>query len=174
MNSRRGGALSCRSGRGAPRPTTPYLLRFLDSILTEDERKIQDRYEAWLDRQLRGLAGRVEPVLRELLERDELIGDFVERLRKEDEPESHEKRCTLALYRAVEPLVDAHDTWGVERSWRELHDVDLLLPYLRAALDREEILLRERESELTRIKGAHPPTAHDEDVEEEEMDWDSG
>ncbi len=153
------------------------LERFLDSVLTVDEREVLDRYEAWLDRELRWFTKRVKPVLGVLLEREELnelIGDFLAAVRKEDEPESYQKRCTLALYRAVDPLVDAHDTWGVERSWRELDDVDLLLPYLRAALDREEILLRERESELTRIRGAHPPTTHDEDGEEEEMDSDSG
>ena len=42
------------------------------------------------------------------------------------------------------------------------------------ALEREELLLRERESELTRIRMAQPPTTHDEDVEEEEMESDSG
>ena len=153
------------------------LLRFLDSIVTKDEREVRDGYEAWLDGELRWFAKRVKSVLGELMEREELrelIGNFLDAVRKEDEPESHVRRCTLALYRAVDPLVDAHDTWGVERSWRELHDVDLLLPYLRAALDREEILLRGRESELTRIRGAHPPTTHDEDVEEEEMESDSG
>ncbi len=87
----------------------------------------------------------------------ELVPPFAPR---PDEPESYDQRRKLALYRAVEPLADAVDTWDVERSWAELDAADLLRPYLRAALKREAVLLRGRGREFERVRKARPPMTY--------------
>jgi hypothetical protein len=51
-------------------------------------------------------------------------------------------RIELALQRVAEPLVAGEETNGVERTWEEMDEAKDLGPYLRAALRREELLLR--------------------------------
>ncbi len=67
-----------------------------------------------------------------------------------------ENRVWVALYRAVEPLGDTHLTWGVERTWQEMHEADDLRNFLKAALRREQIMLK-RERDLERINKCSPP-----------------
>jgi len=51
-------------------------------------------------------------------------------------------RILVAFARVVEPLAATVATAGVERSWQELDQANELKTYLKAALAREEILLR--------------------------------
>jgi hypothetical protein len=61
-------------------------------------------------------------------------------------------RVVLAEWRAVEPLLDAEDSGGVEQSWQDLDSAGSLARYLNAALAREAVLL-ERESSSDRARG---------------------
>jgi len=139
--------------------------RFVDSIFSPDERWVRDNYERWLERELSRLDRVVGDVMRELREIDEVdarFRNFVRDEKRKEELESHEKRLELALYRTVEPLADAEPTWGVERSWRELHEEGRLLDYIIAALERERHLLRGREREQIRFRQARAPMTYEE------------
>ena len=65
-------------------------------------------------------------------------------------------RILLVLYRALEPLADARLTWGVERSWQEMHEAGHLGTFLRAALERERIML-DRDRDITRLNKCELP-----------------
>ncbi len=47
-------------------------------------------------------------------------------------------------------------TWGVERSWQEMHEAGHLGKFLRAALERERIML-DRERDVTRLNKCELP-----------------
>ncbi|MCH8084202.1 MAG: hypothetical protein IH885_08190 [Myxococcales bacterium] len=66
------------------------------------------------------------------------------------------QRVWIALFGAVEPLGGAQLTWGVERTWREMHEAGDLGSFLRAALKREEIML-DRERDYARLNQCRPP-----------------
>ena len=73
-----------------------------------------------------------------------------------------DQRVWIALYRAVEPLGDTQLTWGVERTWQEMHHTDDLRSFLQAALKRERIMLN-RDRDLVRLNRCRPP--------EEYLEW---
>jgi len=143
--------------------------RFRDAILREDERHVQTHYENWLDTELRRLKPKAEPVLEALWKngyRADQIKSFLRRVgRKGDRPTADDKRCWLALYRAVEPLSDAGATWGVERTGEELEEAKERREFLRASLKREEIMLK-REPDMDRVRKARPPRSA-----KEEREW---
>ena len=76
-----------------------------------------------------------------------------------------DQRVWIALYRAVEPLGDTQLTWGVERTWQEMHHTDDLRSFLQAALKRERIMLN-RDRDLVRLNRCRPP--------EEYLEWLAG
>ena len=51
-------------------------------------------------------------------------------------------RFYVAVYRAIEPLVESAEANGMERTWKDLRDAGDLPKYLKAGLDRERILLK--------------------------------
>ena len=78
-----------------------------------------------------------------------------------------DQRVWIALYRAVEPLGDTQLTWGVERTWQEMHHTDDLRSFLQAALKRERIMLN-RDRDLVRLNRCRPPEEYLEWLAEEE------
>jgi hypothetical protein len=66
-------------------------------------------------------------------------------------------RLLLSILRALEPLGAAEATWGVERSWRELRHKKQLKAFLRAALNKERLLLRPTDTYLARFNKLAPP-----------------
>lgn len=146
------------------------LQRFLDAIVTDDEGYVWSHYEAWMDRQLQPLKPLVEPVLQALWEDSgtrEPIADFLEAVGRPRDvlPGGDDRRCWLALCRALEPVTTAaRATWGVESSWDELRDAEKLGDYLKAALRREQLLLKPAR-DLDRVKRGRPPTGYWEAME---------
>jgi transcriptional regulator with XRE-family HTH domain len=145
------------------------LERFLDAIVTEDEEYVWSNYEVWMDRELTRLKPLSESVLRELWEDRRArsrIADFLERVGRSrgQLPSEGDSRCWLALYRAVEPLTAAATTWQVERSWEELREKNELKGYLKAALKREELLLKPTR-DLDRVRRGVPPMGYWEAME---------
>lgn len=138
--------------------------RFQDSFLTEDARVARENYDDWLDGELR----RLRPLFRKLKRAlaghpdvREPLKRFLKRVRgSSTAPTSGDKRLRLAVYRAIEPLYGAEATWEVERSIHEMREAGELEEYLKAALKREEILLR-RERDLVRFAQCVPPVDYD-------------
>ena len=60
-------------------------------------------------------------------------------------------RYQVAVYRAIEPLLDSAESASIERTWEDIRDSGLLAKYLKAGLDRERILL-ERPPDLRRAQ----------------------
>lgn len=170
-------------GEGAERPKPQAVLdaeasagafqlqRFLEAIGDDDEEYHRSHYEAWMARELEHLKPLAEPVLRELWGDRRMrrrIGDFLERVdrARNELPTDNDCRCWLALCRAVEPLVTAPAaTWGIERSWEDLRDKDELRDYMKAALKREELMLKPT-CDADRVKRARPPTGYWESMEQ--------
>ena len=67
-----------------------------------------------------------------------------------------ESRIQLARYRIMEPLIAADNTGGVERSVTELRNARELEAYLRAAVRREELLLKREPDHIRAQKIAAP------------------
>lgn len=133
---------------------------FEGSVLGGHGYLVRENYEAWLEREIERLRSKGGEVFEELWEHKDyrpLFTQFLHTVANRSElPAAHEERIWLALYRAVEPLGEAQPTWKVERSWTELHAADDLRGFLRAALAREEIMLR-RERDLERFASCEPP-----------------
>ncbi len=132
---------------------------FEDSVLPWEGRQIRGQYESWLDGELDRLR-ETHSFVTELFahpEYHEQIEKWLQQVTlREHLPREEDKRHWLALYRALEPLGNAKATYGVERSWQELHEAGHLRPFLRAALERERIML-ERERDLERINARRLP-----------------
>lgn len=64
-------------------------------------------------------------------------------------------RLALALFRTLEPLLDAHSSGGVERHHSELDDQELR-KFVKAGFDREMILLLPRSGDVERAQAAEP------------------
>ncbi len=78
-----------------------------------------------------------------------LFHDFVETAWQRGHGTIVHGRIVLALSRVVAPIVPTVD--GIELSWEELHESNLLAVYLKQALDNESILLK-REPFLQRAQ----------------------
>lgn len=133
--------------------------QFRDSVLPWAARGIQGHYDHWVGDQLRRLEKKVVPILRQLLEHQEyrqLVRRFHQKVARRSDQASRKKRLLLALYRTAEPLAAAGATYGVERSWQEMHAVGQLTLFLKAGLRREEILL-DRELDHDRFANLTPP-----------------
>ena len=123
---------------------------FMKSVVLEDVEFVWSNYEEWMRRELRRLRPRAEPILRELWDYTAggrqpyrpLLRRFLGRVGRPDNelPADDDLRCWLALYRSVDPLADTYETWGIERTWKEM-DGQELKAYLKAALKREELRL---------------------------------
>ena len=74
-------------------------------------------------------------------------------------PPQREKRVWVALLRAVENLEAAEETWGMERSWQELHKENQLGDFLSHSLNCEAIML-DRERDLKRLSKCRPPSRY--------------
>lgn len=139
--------------------------RFIDCVVVDETLYVWSHYQQWMERELRRIRPRAEPVIRELWDdgtyqrqfRDFL--DDVGRPWKKELPPATDLRCWLAIYRAVEPLADTKDTWGIERSWQDMHEAGELKDYLELALESEALLLKPP-ADLERIKRAQPPQTH--------------
>lgn len=134
--------------------------RFEGSVLTFKGRLVRDNYESWLHQEFQRLERKVGPLLTVLLNHFQcatVFDRFLERqTRRPDLPQPDDERLWIALYRAVEPLVEAKATWGVEWSWEELDAAGHLGRFVRAGLEREQIMLsRERDEE--RLNKCTPP-----------------
>ena len=128
---------------------------FKRSVLTEESQWAWDHYHWWVSRGVERLEKKARPLV-EQLEGHPKYGryfrTFLEKVRGRSVlPPSEDKRCWLALYRAVEPLCDSADTGGVERTWEEMDEAGHLRSYLKVALKREELLM-DRERDLIRIR----------------------
>lgn len=64
-------------------------------------------------------------------------------------------RLALALFRTLEPLLDAHSSGGIERHHSELDDQELRR-FVRAGFEREMILLLARPGDIERAQSAEP------------------
>jgi len=131
------------------------------ALWTEDQDFAWGHYESWVTQQVRRLEAQTRPILERLWEHGEygrLLRDFLERVGRDNSrlPDTEDRRCWLALLRAVAPLGDAESTWGVERGVKEMDQLDELGPYLTAALAAEDLLLRPRR-DSERVGRARPP-----------------
>lgn len=133
---------------GEPDPPVPTLLqRFEDSIRDFEAQLMVRRYRWWLKAEMERLRPRCAPLLNDLKDQPRFKGhlrDFARRIgwSPDQRVEEDEDRVTLAIYRVVEPLVDAEQTAQVERGWEELESDRDFGQYLKAAFRREEILLQ--------------------------------
>ena len=144
------------------------LQRFRRSLATDDQEWAWANYQEWVKRELARIKPRAEPILRELWDQKAYkqrrrFEDFLASVgRPRDElPPDEDLRCWLALYRAVDPLADATDTWGIERTWQELHETGELKAYLKASLSREALLMKHLRY-LENVKRARPPMSYQE------------
>jgi len=128
--------------------------RFEGAVETGDFGFYDHRYQEWLDEELERLSGIARPVLLELWGRTSykrvIERHLLKATRRKELPPPEQKRHWLALYRALEPLTKGSATWGVERSWSELHASGQLRGYLRGALSSELIML-DREGDFERM-----------------------
>jgi hypothetical protein len=120
-----------------------------------------DQYRLWLARRLRryrqGNSGRQVVKLHTHLKKHRSYRSYFATFQAKmlargfaaDDP-----RVVLAEWRAVEPLLDAQDSGGIELSWAELDDAGRLTRYLRSALDREAVLLDRASSGAARARAA--------------------
>jgi hypothetical protein len=154
---------------------------FENCLLTPDGYRVKTAYDKWLNQEYERLVCKVDSLFMVLFDHPGYQRYFLDFLRKvtsksklprqgqrrlqpkEKLPPEEDYRRWLALYRAVEPLVDAETTLGVERSWKEMHEGGHLRPYLRSSLERERIML-ERERDLARINSREPSYVSLEDL----------
>ena len=138
---------------------------FVSSVLTTDGRFVREYYYFWLREQLARLKPRAVPILKQLLARPGCKTAFTKFLRAvRVDPglsEIRDMRCWLAVYRAVEPLGDGEMTWGVERTLEDMDGDGDLSAYLKAALQREEILM-DRERDFDRFGVCRPRMSREE------------
>lgn len=153
------------------RPEQPFaglLLRFDESVMTEEAWAARLSYEEWLDRECARLRPTCHEILLSLWKEPPFrsrLSRFLQQVSGSgDLPPRCERRYWLALYRAVEPLAGWDLTLGVERSWSEMEEAGDFRSYLKAALNRERILLQ-RERGVERYKQVAG------DVDPPEWDW---
>jgi plasmid maintenance system antidote protein VapI len=141
------------------------------SVLSFLESEVKANYERWMTEEHNRLQRRAGAVFEEVFGHPGYHGLFTRFLgrvtRSPERPQPNETRLWIALYRAVEPLAAAAETWGVERSWQEIDQGGQLKGFLRASLERERIIL-DREEVIDRIHGREPP---DEYLAELAEDW---
>jgi hypothetical protein len=142
-------------------------------VTTDDHDFVWAHWEWWMGEQLKDIKPLAAPIVRELWGRPEYRPAFERFLadtgRAADElPPEDDLRCWLALCRAVAPFGDAVATWGVERAWKEMHQLGELGTYLNVSLRREELLLRPcRDSE--RVARGKPPMSYGDWLGEQEI-----
>jgi hypothetical protein len=140
--------------------------QFEGSVFTMEGWLVWQEYEIWVEKEFERLRSKVEKVLHELWDHPDyrpLFEAFLEHVTHRPWlPRLQDKRHWVALYRAVEPFGDARSTWGVERTWEEMHRArDLqgatdLRRYLKHALLRERLIL-DRKPDLERCRKLETP-----------------
>ena len=128
------------------------------SVLTETGAHLSRLYGDWLRKSEQRLSPHGRSVFRALYRHPDyrpLFDDFLQKVTGRAEvPTSgsvEDRRVRFALLRVVEPLAEAERTWGVERSWRELHKARRLRAFVQYGLMRERQLLALRGRYLHRI-----------------------
>lgn len=138
---------------------------FWRSVLPENSAVTAQNYDMWIRRKNRDLLATAELILDELWAHPPArfqLESFLEELGLDPElPPLPEKRGWLALLRVITPLAGSTETWGVERSWREMQEAGELEDYLRIALRKEKLLL-DREHDLERFRRHPAPMSYGE------------
>lgn len=149
------------------------------ALLSPLARRVIDHYDHWVIEETRALEwgsihtnrvaaipsdneAELESKVAKAIDRGTQLWQLVQMLRrrfpKEWKPlQSHltkrghfNPRARLAFLRVVEPLSAADETWGVERSWREFSDQEIM-EFIKAGVARERILL-DRETDIRRAQ----------------------
>ncbi len=133
--------------------------RFEASVLTFEGSLVRHQYESWMDGEFQRLKPIVGSVLLALYNHPQCQSVFrrflLDQTRRRELPPPEDRRLWIALYRAVEPLVDAEATWGVERTMEEMDKAGDLYRFLHAGLERERIMLN-REHDSQRLNKCTP------------------
>lgn len=143
------------------RERSELLRQFTKSMITEQGEQVRRDYTGWKVREYERLQPKCSKLLLTLWKHADYRPQIEKFLRDTTGVKDKPKwtwtnlRLLLALYRAIEPLAAAKATWGVERSWQELHETNKLRSFLRASLKRE-ILLWRRGGYLARINEVRP------------------
>lgn len=130
------------------------------SVLTAGAWFTKHQYERWLHEEYERLSPLLT-IFSDLWEYEdyrELFEKFNIRFTGRPElPPQRQQIVRIALLYAIEPLGRAEETWGMNRTWQEIHEKGQLRAFLWHSLHRERIML-EREHGLERLNLCQPPS----------------